>query len=227
MPSRGGGVPRPPFQCIPAGGGDHFHLGRVGHWSRCFTSAASAPRRPSGAGHRSTQSLSPACSPSAGRTRISLPIQRPPRTLREYVPHPHPGRRLSAGHRPVMRGGSGTPPRPTATPGERGPLSLSPRPPPSNSAPRARPTTSPAGRLKSLKRVSLHINLANPVHRPSPPPTKHLFWTHVNGAKYCPALRACFPDPPPQFTPARSPPPPPPGVAIHRGPIPLRPVHCL
>ena len=34
--------------------------------------------------------------------RISLPIQRPPRTVRKYVP----GRRLSPGHRPMMSGSS-------------------------------------------------------------------------------------------------------------------------
>ena len=52
--------------------------------------------------------------------------------------------------------------------GEGGSLSLFPRPPPpSNWAPRAGPTTSTAGRLKLLKHVILHINLAHPVHHPS------------------------------------------------------------
>ena len=63
---------------------------------------------------------------------------------------------------------------PTATSGEGGPLSLFPRPPPpSHQAPRAEPTISTAGRLKSLKHVTLHINLANPVHHP-------LFWGTVD-----------------------------------------------
>ena len=48
--------------------------------------------------------------------------------------------------------------------GHFGPLSQTP--PPSNSAPRAGPTTSTAGRLKSLKNVILHIKLANPVDHP-------------------------------------------------------------
>ena len=90
----------------------------------------------------------------------------------------------------VVRG-----PRPTTTPGERGPLSLFPRPPPppSDWAPRAGPTKSTAGRLK---RVISHINLANPVH--------HLFFFFGPGDKQGPALRTCFPDPPlPQFTPPR------------------------
>ena len=52
--------------------------------------------------------------------------------------------------------------------GEGGPLSLFPRAPPplSHQAPRAGPTTSTSGRLKSLKHVISHINLANPVHHP-------------------------------------------------------------
>ena len=45
------------------------------------------------------------------------------------------------------------------------PLSQTP-PPPSNQAPRAGPTKSTAGRLKSLKHVILHVNLANAVHHP-------------------------------------------------------------
>ena len=61
-----------------------------------------------------------------------------------------------------------------------------PGPPPSNLAPRAGPTTSTAGRLKSLKHVT---NLANPAHHQS------------NGGEQGPTLRACYPDPPSHWLP--------------------------
>ena len=98
-------------------------------------------------------------------------------------------------------------PRPTATPGEGGPvepLSQPPSsPPPSNEAPGAGPTTSTAGRLKSLKHVISHMNLANPVHHP------FFFWY------WSPA---CFPDPPPPLTHTGSKGPPPPELQWTVGP---------
>ena len=161
---------------------------------------------------------------------LGMAVSRPRAKAPAHSPgvRPSPTSRTSpfGGSPPCDEGGLRyAPPAHCNSGGERPfePLSQTP-PSPSNSAPRARPTTSPAGRLKSLKHVSLHINLANPVHRPSPPPTKHLFWTHVNGGKYCPALRACFPDPPPPIhTGSKPPPPPPPELQFTAGLSPCAP----
>ena len=68
-----------------------------------------------------------------------------------------------------------------------------------------------AGRLKSLKRVISHINLANPVH--------HLFFFFGPGDKQGPALRACFPDPPPPPIHTASKGPPPPDLQWTAGPV--------